>query len=403
MSKAFLANQYGGDLPESSVLIIHSVGYSTLQDSQSTAVPTLTAAQVTSAYNAITADKVVYIEDSLGDNRTMVLQKAPAADKITIYCSYLSRLELSYTINGSAVDIAFKEIGAGSGGTDYIATYETTTFLEIEEAINAGKTVFVRIPGNTVQNYYPFDLPLCLNTDSEFVFSGVMCGFRDGLLNSAYRFINVSIDTNNTWDYTFPKIIASNQAGYGATDTPLELQSNSGRSWLKFLKANGDFLGSIGADSEKIPLFRKTPNGNNSFDVLPLLTHISSLTLSNNNTVKLNPGIIFFFPDADAQITITNCYTTDTPSGDPVNQTVNVSGTCAGLATRKSYTRKAGTERPEEHFRFTVAYTTGTLSVFSSSSFLCTPNSQITIKCRVAGGRTLYVIGDQDISSASLV
>ena len=91
-----------------------------LSDSKSTAVPGLTNAQVTSIYNAINNGQAIYIEDSIGGNLTLVTQRAPLSGEVSIFLSYLSRLDLTYTADGEDTDpasVSFIEKGAGGGGT----------------------------------------------------------------------------------------------------------------------------------------------------------------------------------------------------------------------------------------------------------------------------------------------
>lgn len=111
------------------VEIINSASYVTLQDSMHTAVPALTAEQVSTIYSNLASGKIVYIKDMLGDNYNVVRQRASIDSKPSIYVTYLDRLELAYELGDGSVSIIYKELAqALSAGEGFIINNNILNF-----------------------------------------------------------------------------------------------------------------------------------------------------------------------------------------------------------------------------------------------------------------------------------
>ncbi len=213
-------------------------------------------------------------------------------------------------------------------------------------------------------------------------------------------------------------VLSANRQG-PATDTPFGIRSTPGgsqdqtsRSWIQFLRTNTDgnpeFMGSLGLDKGGMAYLRKRLNGNNNSDLVPLATYMGCKTLSRYNQVALGPGNIFLFPSADATVTVTGRETYSDDTGN-TTYTITSSGTVIGLITRPGYTAVAGRSSiPEGYYRLLIAYQTDTLPFFASRTFYVPAkingaDNKIRIKCGVAGGRPLYVVGDTDGSRLTLL
>lgn len=90
-------------------VVINAVDHLTLADSYSTVVPVLSAGQVVTAYNAIVAEKNVFIHDSLDKVDVSVSGRAELGGNVSISCTYLDRLILAYTVTDDGVRISYRE------------------------------------------------------------------------------------------------------------------------------------------------------------------------------------------------------------------------------------------------------------------------------------------------------
>lgn len=102
---------------DSKTVVINSSSYTTLDDSETTDVPALTVEQVTTIYNAIVAGKKVYVRDNSGNIEILFTERERniTDDILTVGCTYMGKLTLSYSIVGETVQVSYKEIGQGGG------------------------------------------------------------------------------------------------------------------------------------------------------------------------------------------------------------------------------------------------------------------------------------------------
>lgn len=93
------------------ILIVQSSSYITLQDSSSSSVPALTYTQVNTIYsNLRNYNRVVYIRDNINNMDMIVTSRALVNGKETIYCTFMNRLILSYSSDGSSVTINYTDL-----------------------------------------------------------------------------------------------------------------------------------------------------------------------------------------------------------------------------------------------------------------------------------------------------
>lgn len=132
-STAFIKVPIGNDIDplyianvgyvDSKTVVVNSSSYTTLDDSETTVVPALTVEQVATIYNAIVAGKKVYVRDNSGDIEILFTEREKNStddiDILSVGCTYMGKLTLSYSIVGETVQVSYKEIGQGISGVEW--------------------------------------------------------------------------------------------------------------------------------------------------------------------------------------------------------------------------------------------------------------------------------------------
>lgn len=120
----------GGGGEGSKVMVVRSGSYVTLADSASTSVPALTTDQFIQIYSWIGQGYVVLLQDMLGENISVIRQRAEVDGQDALYMTYLDRLELKYSLSAGTVSISFNE-GSSAGVIVEASTNKTVNGLQV--------------------------------------------------------------------------------------------------------------------------------------------------------------------------------------------------------------------------------------------------------------------------------